>query len=664
MDGTIRILYIEDSEEDSFLTIHHIEQAGHKVEWRRIETASELENSLKGNWDTILCDYMMPKFSGLEAIKIWKDSGIDIPLIVISGRIGEETAVEAMKAGADDYMMKDNLRKLVPSIQREINAARTRQDARKTRLALYEAEQKYRLFVDEASDAIFIVQEERIEFANARTEEFSGYSLSELSQKKMSELIHADDRAAFGERIERLFTGRVPLDELFVARILLKDGKICWTSYNGMATIWRDKPAILLYMRHATARGMNEYCRRLCRDYFIHFMHRMPGPVSIKDPDGHFIFINEQGARLIGRPSEEIINKKMSEINPSTSISSEVIEEIEQRVLKMGQPFEGIQDYYIGSEKKSYFVIKFPLPEDDGSISVGTILLDVTERIKAERALRDSELRLREAQDIARMIDWEFDPSTGQFSWPSHPYSMGDTESPGLSGRKGGPDWFDSEDQARIRNSIDAQLAPGERFEFDKKIELPNGRFAYHHVVYLPVKDEYGMITKIRGISVDSTQLKQKEVDLEFAMELIEQDKQALEEKNIALREILSKIEEEKKILKNQFATNIDHAIMPTLLRLEESSHPAARKIVQTLRRDLEEVASPFIGRIKNQFASLSPRELEICHLIKRGMTTKEIAEMLRLSPATVQKFRELIRRKLNLTNSEINLNTFMQSLE
>ncbi|MBI2416933.1 MAG: response regulator [Ignavibacteriales bacterium] len=127
MVKVLRILMVEDSEDDALLVLHQIKRGGYDVEYERVETAELMKKALmEKTWDIILSDYKMPRFTGLEAIKVLKKSGIDLPLIIISGTIGEDIAVEAMKTGAQDYLMKDNLRRLLPAIERELGEAKSR----------------------------------------------------------------------------------------------------------------------------------------------------------------------------------------------------------------------------------------------------------------------------------------------------------------------------------------------------------------------------------------------------------------------------------------------------------------------------------------------------------------------------------------------------------
>jgi PAS domain S-box-containing protein len=132
MTKSLRILIVEDSEEDTLLIVRQIEKRGYTVHWRRVETGKDMRSALKNQeWDIILSDYSLPGFNGMEALRIFQNCRTDIPFILISGRIGEATAVEAMKAGAHDYIIKDTLARLVPSIERELREAENRRARRR-----------------------------------------------------------------------------------------------------------------------------------------------------------------------------------------------------------------------------------------------------------------------------------------------------------------------------------------------------------------------------------------------------------------------------------------------------------------------------------------------------------------------------------------------------
>ncbi|HEV8342362.1 MAG TPA: GAF domain-containing protein [Candidatus Binatia bacterium] len=132
MNRSLRLLIVEDLEDDALLVVRELRRAGYNVAFERVDTEEAMRSALaKQTWDLVLADYTMPRFSGLAALELLKTSEIDIPFIIISGSIGEDLAVAAMKAGAHDYMMKHNLRRLIPSIERELRDAEVRRQRRR-----------------------------------------------------------------------------------------------------------------------------------------------------------------------------------------------------------------------------------------------------------------------------------------------------------------------------------------------------------------------------------------------------------------------------------------------------------------------------------------------------------------------------------------------------
>lgn len=129
MNATLHLLLIEDSKDDAELILRELRKGGFVVAATRIETAAELRAALQqGGWDLILSDYSIPGFSGLTALEILTSTGLDLPFIIVSGAIGEETAVQLMRAGAKDYVRKEKLARLVPVLRRELSDAASRRE--------------------------------------------------------------------------------------------------------------------------------------------------------------------------------------------------------------------------------------------------------------------------------------------------------------------------------------------------------------------------------------------------------------------------------------------------------------------------------------------------------------------------------------------------------
>jgi len=132
MGKPLRVLIIEDSQPDAELLVLELENGGHEPSYERVDTAEAMREALKkSDWDIVLADYVMPRFSGLDALRVLQSAGIDIRFIVVSGQIGEDIAVAAMKAEASDYILKGHYARLVPAVDRELEEAEVRRQRRK-----------------------------------------------------------------------------------------------------------------------------------------------------------------------------------------------------------------------------------------------------------------------------------------------------------------------------------------------------------------------------------------------------------------------------------------------------------------------------------------------------------------------------------------------------
>src|ERR1017187_10029992 len=123
----LRALIADDSEDDVFFLVRELRKAGYELVHERVATAPAMKAALeRQTWDIVISDYEMPHFGGFEALQLLKESGHDLPFILVSAVVSEETAVAAMKAGAHDYLMKRKLARLAPAIERELREAQTR----------------------------------------------------------------------------------------------------------------------------------------------------------------------------------------------------------------------------------------------------------------------------------------------------------------------------------------------------------------------------------------------------------------------------------------------------------------------------------------------------------------------------------------------------------
>lgn len=183
----LRVLLVEDSEDDALLILRELKRADYKVVYQRVETPGDLKDALaKSPWDLVISDYSLPHFSGIAALKIIEEFNIDLPFLMVSGTIDEEMAVAAMKAGANDYLMKGNLKRLVPAVQRELREAFVRSEHQQAEERLREQA----ALLDVTQDAIIVCNlDDKIRLWNASAERLYGWTSKEVIGKIAAELL-------------------------------------------------------------------------------------------------------------------------------------------------------------------------------------------------------------------------------------------------------------------------------------------------------------------------------------------------------------------------------------------------------------------------------------------------------------------------------------------
>jgi PAS domain S-box-containing protein len=180
----LNVLLVEDNADDAFLLERHLKQHGFVPQINRVETDTEMQAALRNGSmpDVILADYNLPSFSGPAALQLLKTSGLDIPFIMMSGTISEETAVDSMRAGAQDYVTKQNLSRLVPAIERELKEALGRRNKAATEQALLASEARFHRLVEAMPLGLLISEGSgKIVYANRAIERMLGYSNEEIA---------------------------------------------------------------------------------------------------------------------------------------------------------------------------------------------------------------------------------------------------------------------------------------------------------------------------------------------------------------------------------------------------------------------------------------------------------------------------------------------------
>jgi PAS domain S-box-containing protein len=238
MGEILRVIIVEDSEDDAMLLVGGLRRAGLEPKYELVSTPDQMRAALdRQEWDIVISDYSMPHFSGLAALNLLKDRELDIPFIIVSGVIGEETAVEAMRSGAHDYLMKGNLARLIPAIERELREAEIRRERRRAEAALHESQRAMMTLLSNLLGMAYRCRNDRdwtMEFVSDGCLELTGYSPSDLVGNRtisFSQVIHPEDREMIWNQIQDALRQKIPYQLHY--RIISAGGETKWVLEKG-----------------------------------------------------------------------------------------------------------------------------------------------------------------------------------------------------------------------------------------------------------------------------------------------------------------------------------------------------------------------------------------------------------------------------------------------
>jgi PAS domain S-box-containing protein len=517
---SLRVLMVEDSEDDALLIIRELKKGGYDPEHERVETSAAMKKALKDKqWDIILCDYKLPKFDAPSAITVLKETNIDIPIIIVSGAIGEETAAECMRSGANDYIMKGNLSRLCPAITRELEEAEVRNNQRQAEENLQVSEKRLRYIMEKMQDAVWSADlSGQYEFLSPSMASIYGRPLSEMMDNPgfWIEAAHPEDQAAVlvsNDAMRR--DGHVELEY----RIVLADGTVRWIFDR--KSIIRDehgKPfRIAGIISDITERKQAVVALQLSEIRFRELFNRMSSGVAVYeaiDNGGDFIFsdFNPLAEKIEKVSKKDILGKRVSEVFPGVKAFG--IFEIFQRVWRTGNPEYFPENIYKdgrdpGSWRESW-VFKLPTGE------IVAVYNDITERKQIEEALKESEKKYRllagNVNDVIFVLDMNLNYT---YISPSVKILRG-YEPEELLNKPPTDTLTPSSMELAMRNLSEIlELEKSEHREINKtrmlQLEMvrKNGTTVWTEVQFSLIRDENKRAVGIMGVTRDITERKQ-----------------------------------------------------------------------------------------------------------------------------------------------------------
>ena len=398
-----------------------------------------------------------------------------------------------------------------------------------------------RLMLENANDAIYVVQNGLLKFVNAKTTEIFAYPRRSLTSRPFIEHVHEADRPTIRERHQRRLLGE-EIPNMYPFRIVDGHGCIKWIEVNNVLISWRGEPATLCFMRDITEKKKAEDALKQSERLLADIIDFLPDATFAIDLSGAVIAWNRAIERLTGIAADAIIGKRGYE--HARAIYGKPKPMLIDKVL---QPFLPCVERHVTSGEQNSLLAETEIQRNEGSVT------------------------------------------------------------------------------------------------FWCKAGLI---YDYHETII-------GAIESLR----DMTELKQTEGELKAKT-------RSLKETNTALKVLLKQREQDNIEIEERFLLNIKKLVMPYVWNLKTAKlDPNLASDVGLIENHLNELISPFLTKLTSKYSQLTPREIQVASLIKDGLTTKDIAKLLRLSTNTIDIYRQNIRKKSDLRNRKINLQTFFSSL-
>lgn len=492
--------------------------------------------------------------------------------------------------------------------------------------------------------------------ANLTASTLLGVAQRSLIGQPISFFILEEDQEIYYFHQKRLFQTRVP--QASELRMVNNDKTIFWARLEETLSFHdsSSEPVSRLILTDVT-----EF-KQVQEEYKL-FFDLIPDMVCIASLDGYFIKMNDSWQVVLGYSKDEMLAVSFIDlIHPDDKEAT--LAEINR--LIHGKVITHFTNRY-RHKNGNYRWFEWNSTPNEGGL-IFAVARDITERKQIEATLLESEQTARallnNPVDGALLLDLEgriidLNETTTQRSGKSKAELTGEYIW----------DFFPKELMKKWKKYFLQVVRLGEPVRFESEWDG-----LWLDTIFSPILRENGKVDKISGLARDITHIKFIENKLEKSQKALEdlvkirtavikQKTASLGESNIALKVLLEQRMTDKENLEKEMLFNIKNLLIPYLERADElSSNLQQKTYLELIKTNLNDIISPFAPKLGNLLSKLSPAELEVVDLIKHGKSNKEIAALLNLSPSTITTYRQRIRKKLNLTNSKINLNSILNS--
>ncbi len=511
MPTPLRLLILEDQAADAELMLHEVRQSGFVPDWRRVETEADYRAHLDPQLDLILADYSLPQFNALGALQLLQQTGLDVPFIVVTGTVSEEAAVECMKQGATDYILKDRLTRLGPAIKHALDERQLRAERRRAVEALRISEERLKTFLNAPTDMVFLKDGQyRHLFANQALADFFGKSPAEVVGLSDFDLMPPDGATACRRSDKLAQAEKQPiLSEETV-------GGRYYEALKFVVPLGDGQEGIGGFIRNITERKLAEEAQRASEERFRLAAQSVSDVVWQWDIETHRLDWYGGIDSLLGfQPGQfpRTVEAWENVLHPGDK--ARVMAALESH-FKAGRPYR--EEYRVFRKDGSIAHWRdtgTALKDERGKpyLMIGAVA-DVTKQIQAEEELRRSEALLNKAQQVSHVGSWVWHVPTNRLEFSNEMFRIF-----GIDRDKFVADIIrlvgqaiHADDRARVHRAILSAIKERTPIPLECRVLRPDGTIRVIRAEQGElILDNEGQPLVVTGIAQDITEQKQSE---------------------------------------------------------------------------------------------------------------------------------------------------------